>query len=104
MQLLRVRFTVRLLMLLVVVVALLLAGEATRRRWESLASAYRTKAGGCEHRALLARHSYQAALGNDPDDRKFKRIEDHYVALARKYQHAARRPWLPVAPDPPEPN
>ena len=104
MQLSRVRFTVRRLMLLLVVVALLLAGEATRRRWDSFASACRTKAGSFEHRALVTRHSYQAAIGNVPMNRKLKRIEDHYVALARKYEHAARRPWLPVAPDLPEPN
>jgi hypothetical protein len=28
---------------------------------------------------------------------------DYYAALARKYDHAARYPWLPAEPDPPEP-
>lgn len=28
---------------------------------------------------------------------------DHHAAMARKYERAARYPWLPVAPDPPEP-
>ena len=28
---------------------------------------------------------------------------DHHASLARKYEHAARYPWLPVEPDPPEP-
>ena len=28
---------------------------------------------------------------------------DHHAAMAEKYRHAARYPWLPVAPDPPEP-
>jgi hypothetical protein len=27
----------------------------------------------------------------------------HYAEMARKYRRAASRPWLPVAPDPPEP-
>jgi hypothetical protein len=30
-------------------------------------------------------------------------LADHYEALSRKYDSAARSPWLPVAPDPPEP-
>ena len=28
---------------------------------------------------------------------------DHHASLVRKYEHAARYPWLPVEPDPPEP-
>jgi hypothetical protein len=28
---------------------------------------------------------------------------DYHASLARKYEHAARYPWLPVEPDPPEP-
>jgi hypothetical protein len=27
----------------------------------------------------------------------------YHVGMLAKYQHAARYPWLPVAPDPPEP-
>ncbi len=27
----------------------------------------------------------------------------YHVAMARKYRHAARFPWLSIAPDPPEP-
>jgi hypothetical protein len=27
----------------------------------------------------------------------------YHRAMAEKYRHAARYPWLPVAPDPPEP-
>jgi hypothetical protein len=88
----------------VAVVAVLFAGEATRRRWESLASAYRKKASGYEHVAFVAGHSssLEAARGNDSEKRKLKRIADHYLALRRKYERAARTPWLPVEPDPPE--
>ncbi len=28
---------------------------------------------------------------------------DHHASLARKYERAARSPWLPVEPEPPEP-
>jgi hypothetical protein len=29
---------------------------------------------------------------------------DHHAAMAHKYEHAARYPWLLVEPDPPEPD
>jgi hypothetical protein len=32
-----------------------------------------------------------------------KRRADYHAALRRKYERAARYPWLPVEPDPPEP-
>jgi hypothetical protein len=32
-----------------------------------------------------------------------KALVRYHSALTAKYQHAARYPWLPVAPDPPEP-
>ena len=31
------------------------------------------------------------------------RKAEHHAGLARKYEWAARHPWLPVLPDPPEP-
>ena len=31
------------------------------------------------------------------------RISGYHAAMAAKYRHAARYPWLPVEPDPPEP-
>jgi hypothetical protein len=33
----------------------------------------------------------------------YERLRDHYLGLARKYRFAARRPWLPVEPDPKPP-
>ena len=35
-------------------------------------------------------------------DKDWRPIEWH-ESMARKYEHAARYPWLPVAPDRPEP-
>jgi hypothetical protein len=32
----------------------------------------------------------------------FRRVEHHFEMMF-KYRDAGRRPWLPVAPDPPEP-
>ena len=31
------------------------------------------------------------------------RISSYHAAMAAKYRHTARFPWLPVEPDPPEP-
>ncbi len=31
------------------------------------------------------------------------RLFEWHQSMARKYEYAARHPWLPVAPDPPEP-
>jgi hypothetical protein len=58
------------------------------------------------------------ALGGDPmsldgvsptargplgDIRRAKAMWSYHMSLSWKYQSAARYPWLPVAPDPPEP-
>jgi hypothetical protein len=37
------------------------------------------------------------------DSRRYLRIAAHYAWLKAKYLRAARRPWLTVPPDPPEP-
>jgi hypothetical protein len=34
---------------------------------------------------------------------EWKRLVAYHAAMARKYENAARHPWLPVEPDPPEP-
>src|SRR5205085_237360 len=31
------------------------------------------------------------------------RLAEYFDELSKKYEYAARYPWLPVAPDPPEP-
>ncbi len=36
-------------------------------------------------------------------DDKLWRLLQWHRSMARKYEHAARYPWLSVAPDPPEP-
>ena len=33
-----------------------------------------------------------------------QRRADYHGAMRRKYERAARYPWLPVEPDPPEPS
>jgi hypothetical protein len=46
------------------------------------------------------------AVDDTEDDAQFTRnqaLYDYRFRLMRKYAAAARYPWLPVAPDPPEP-
>lgn len=92
----RPRFTVRRLMVAVAALALVLAvwaGQQRRKaRFERL---WRYHDGLTGTRYIK---SY------DPGTPRFRTAKGrwHY-ALALKYAEAARYPWLPVAPDPPEP-
>ena len=45
---------------------------------------------------------WNARWRKNESDATVRRINYH-AEMARKYEHAARYPWLPVAPDPPEP-
>ncbi len=45
----------------------------------------------------------QALVLPPPSPEVQRKRADHYAALRRKYELAARYPWLFVAPDPPEP-
>jgi hypothetical protein len=37
------------------------------------------------------------------DEETWRRLAAHCQAMKQKYELAARRPWIPVPPDPPEP-
>jgi hypothetical protein len=52
-------------------------------------------------RAIL--FQLEGAFPNDPSDPVLDRRTIHNRAMADKYWRAFRYPWLPVAPDPPEP-
>lgn len=45
----------------------------------------------------------EAELRIHEDAQLFTRKAEHFANLKQKYERAARYPWLPVAPDPPEP-
>ena len=106
------RLSLRLAMILVAVVALAIAGtrEATRRYREAVAF----------HEQKLIHHRTNAAmLRFSPDPPAWlpsplpppspaeldatRRAAEYHEAMALKYERAARYPWLPVEPDPPEP-
>jgi hypothetical protein len=41
--------------------------------------------------------------GNATRVKQYRRLYHHHRRLKEKYERAAARPWLPVAPDPPPP-
>ena len=99
MRLLRVRFTVQRIMLAVAIVAVLLGG--LRLWWLS-----------ADYRALAEVHHQKAeevVRGTYAGPGGFYHVEwpspnkEYHLRLKAKYERAASRPWLPVEPDPPEP-
>ena len=111
----RVRFTGRGLMVAVAVVGLAAGAEVMRRRgadFRRRASSYSELAADLHE---VAASEAQSALSGvyvsrTADGAIIPATRDlltgragHYAALARKYERAARYPWLHVEPDPPEP-
>jgi hypothetical protein len=84
----RVRFTVRRMMVAVAVLAISMAAGL---RWFDL----RSRARAYAFWAAVSPVSFKGPKG--------ERLATHYDLLRLKYEWAARYPWLPVAPDPPEP-
>jgi hypothetical protein len=85
MMLPRPRFTMRWLMVAVAIVALGLG---------ILAELHRRSARFAQ---IAWHHEIEADICSSTTKAQ------HHLDLTRRYQHAARYPWLPVAPDPPEP-
>ena len=106
---LRVRFSLRWMMAAVAAVAMVVAaGEGLRRRRESFelrAEIFAQKVSD----EIVAEQNYRSNhrsdnMGYDPrTSAAHYQFVDHYDALRGKYNRAAARPWLSVAPDPPEP-
>jgi hypothetical protein len=77
----------------------------------SLAQSHQTEVDSSTARgkALKSRFGSTSGMTNEAImelHRDYERMTDradHHASLARKYEHAAQYPWLPVEPDPPEP-
>jgi hypothetical protein len=98
-------------MVIVAVAALALAAEATRRRMADLSAVYRGRATKHENEAELALGysllcEYEFRRGQPPDSKyakwnaRHRRLFEFHLAMRRKYEWAASRPWLPIDPDP----
>jgi hypothetical protein len=105
----RVRFTMRRLIVAVVILAVVFATiEGLRRRRQSFERQGRMFAQRASDE-IMAEQAYRTLrpgsnFGYDPrTTTAHYELVDYYDALREKYDQAAARPWLPVAPDPPAP-
>jgi hypothetical protein len=111
MQMPRVRFTVRSMMVVVAIVAVAIWTpmwaksqlDARRTYFVELARQYYDK------RMIACSFAYSGPGGAIMEERikadkvRRDRASVYYSDLIQKYLRAARYPWLPVGPDPPEP-
>jgi hypothetical protein len=102
MKLPRVRFTVRRMMVAVALVALCLAAWSYWDRRDERFLEFAVKA--MTHTTLARDYETGRPFGSLLERAPVNpRKAAYHAALARKYERAASHPWLPVAPDPPEP-
>jgi hypothetical protein len=94
MNLPRPRFTMRRLILVVAIVGLLVGGWLWGER-------RRTKFAELEFRHQML--SIPRIIDPDLKPGPPKEVANYHREMAEKYRFAATYPWLPVAPDPPEP-
>ena len=103
------RFRIRTLMIAVAVVGLLagLVVALTRRsaglRQQAASFAQVSNQEALQGMYIERRYHWGPAEPEKPIIAAHFRRSDYYAALRAKYERAARRPWLPVAPDPPPP-
>ena len=107
MKMTRVRFTVRSMMVVVAIVALSMWAkfqvEARRTYFSQVVRQYYEKG------MVASAFAYSDPGGATMEERmkadavRRAKASAYYSELIQKYEHAARCPWLPVAPDPPEP-
>lgn len=94
----RPRFSVRRLMLAVAIMGIVLGVTIERRdRFRRIAAHHEA-----EVEKLVGRLPPEVVYGHSSDDPIMRRLEWH-EPMRLKYERAARYPWLPVRPDPPEP-
>jgi hypothetical protein len=95
------RFTVRRLMVAVAIVGLTLGFEVIRRRRVAFLEIARLNDNTAS--VLRSELSESDEPGPHGDPITMRRLADYCDAMRKKYELAARYPWLPVEPDPPEP-
>jgi hypothetical protein len=93
----RVRFTMRRMMAAVAIMAIVLGVTIERHnRFRKIAVHHRAEF------VRVARRGPLVLFAGSSDDPVMLRLEWH-VSIISKHEHASRYPFLPVAPDPPEP-
>lgn len=93
-------------MIAVAVVALLLGGLVVWQRRGRFLMRAADLGDPIDINSAVAEGTSQPEAGRDftaAERERARRLRDYYAALKVKYERAAARPWLPVAPDPPAP-
>jgi hypothetical protein len=92
------QFTVRQLMVAVAIAGIVLGVTIERHnRFRKIAAHHQA-----EFKKILSGLPFHFS-GDSSLDPKMRRLEWH-EPMRLKYERAARYPWLPVGPDPPEPD
>jgi hypothetical protein len=109
------RMTTRRWMVAVAVIGLMIGGgvllKQRRDYFLSLAQSHQKEAASSTLRGAAYKWRLGGTSGMTVEEimrlhRVYDRMmdrADHHASLARKYERAARYPWLPVESDPPEP-
>jgi hypothetical protein len=100
-RIMRIRFNVHLLMVAVAIVGFAMAGATLVRR----SNRFRALAEDQAEAEAMSLAYADDARGEGGDQQRVARGEqmaDYHRKLRIKYERAARYPWLPVEPDPPE--
>jgi hypothetical protein len=91
------RMTTRRWMIAVAVLALVMGGTAYMIRLARLSDRYRQAAPAFR----TAEKAFRGGPGWRNEDQR-RATAERFGRVAEKYEHAARSPWLPVEPDPPQ--
>jgi hypothetical protein len=100
------RFRVRTLMIAVAVLGIAFGGLAGLLRMGQRTQRLRAVAREHRHREIVNRLTLQGLVMHgaaSPGVERHRVLTDYHHELNLKYEYAARHPWLPVTPDPPEP-
>jgi hypothetical protein len=115
----RFRFTIRRMMIVVAIVAVLVTAERLRRirsyrlqkaedysaaEQAYLADVRKFDAQFTTPRAINEAFSSRRIMSLMRSQGRIRKLGEHSGKLKRTYEKAARYPWLPVEPDPPEPD
>lgn len=99
------RFRIRTLMIAVAVVACAIQAGRTWEHWRYCVgrARYHATLAGVYHRMREVERARMAPSHFQALETVLNRLEAENLASQRKWEYAARRPFLPVPPDAPEP-
>jgi hypothetical protein len=97
------RISIRMLMALVAIAAFAMAGVMMVRRSNEFRAITEEQA-DAERASMEYADDARGERGDPQRVARGEQMATYHRGLRIKYERAARYPWLPVAPDPPEPD